>query len=95
MTTVATKRIPVDFAGERGTTYRGDVLPERTRVRSRQHPELTGVIKHWEYNRPGVLSPVPYCIGWDDSGLAHDLLGLFFVYASDDGVEPLGETDDE
>lgn len=89
MTTDTIERIPVDFAGERGTTYRGDVLPERTRVRSREHPELTGVIKHWEYNRPGVLSPVPYCIGWDDSAEACRVLGWFFVYASDDDVEPV------
>ncbi len=76
--------IPVTFAD--GT--RGAILPERTRVRSTVHPELTGVIKHWEFNRPGVLSPVPYCIGWDDSPRAAALLGWFFVYAGPDGVVP-------
>ena len=63
-------------------------LAEGTRVRHREHPELTGVIKHYEWNAPGVLSAIPYCIGWDDSALACERLGFLFVYATDDGVEP-------
>jgi hypothetical protein len=86
--TKAPGRVTVDFAGPNGTTYRGEVWPERTRIRSTIDPTLTGVIKHWEYNRPGVLSPVPYCIGWDDSARAAAVLGWFFVYASDNGIEP-------
>lgn len=65
-----------------------DILPEGTRIRSKEYPELTGIIKHYEWNKPGVLSPIPYCIGWDDSGAAHDALGWMFVYASDNSVEP-------
>ena len=57
------------------------------RVRSIQHPELTGVIKHYEYHERGWLSPIPYCIGWDDSARACAVLGWLFVYASDAGVE--------
>jgi hypothetical protein len=83
MTTDTIERIRVTFSD--GTT--GEILPEGTRIRDRKRPELTGVIKHWEYNKPGILSPVPYCIGWDDSGLAHEVLGWFFVYASDFSVE--------
>ena len=62
-------------------------LAEGDRVRSREHPELTGYIKHYEWTKPGQLSPIPYCIGWDDSALACEVLGWFFVYASDAGVE--------
>ena len=68
-----------------------DILPEGTRIRSIQHPELTGVIKHYEYNRPGLLSPIPYCIGWDDSAHAAALLGWLFVYPSPSAIEPLKE----
>ena len=86
------ERIPVVFAADHGRTEPAEVLPEGTRIRSKLVPELTGVIKHWEYNRPGVLSPIPYCIGWDDSSRAHEALGFLFVYASDDSVEPVPET---
>ena len=68
------------------------LLQEGDRVRSKKHPELTGRVKHYEYNdNPkyprGTLSPIPYCIGWDDSGEACRVLGWFFVYASDASVE--------
>ena len=63
------------------------LLPEGARVRSIRHPELTGRIKHYEWNAPGVLSPIPYCIGWDDSARACEVLGWLFVYAGPDGVE--------
>jgi hypothetical protein len=64
------------------------LLEEGARVRSRQHPELTGYVKHYEWNAPGRLSPIPYCIGWDDSARAAATLGWLFVYASDASVEP-------
>jgi hypothetical protein len=62
-------------------------LPVGARVRHRRHPELTGLIKQHELHESGAFSPIPYCIAWDDSGRAADLLGWFFVYASDDTVE--------
>lgn len=62
------------------------------RVRHRRHPELTGTVKCYEWNRPGVLSGIPYNIAWDNNGLAHDVLGMFSIYASDGGVELLDET---
>jgi hypothetical protein len=85
-------RIPVTFSD--GTI--GTILPEGTRVRHRQHPGLTGYIKHWEYNRSidrgdarNILSPIPYCIGWDDSERAYRTLGFMFVYPHPDNVLPM------
>jgi hypothetical protein len=74
---------------------KGRLLPEGTRIRSVEHPELTGVIKHYEWNRApgdkeypaGRLSGIPYCIGWDDDQAAHEKLGMLFVYATVNGVE--------
>lgn len=57
------------------------------RCRSIRHPELTGTIKHYEHHERGWLSPMPYCVGWDDSSRACALLGWLFVYASDASVE--------
>lgn len=68
-----------------------ELLPVGARIRHRRHPELTGRIKAHEYNRPGVLSPIPYCIEWDSSGRACDMLGWFFVYATDETVEVLAD----
>lgn len=59
------------------------------RIRHRRHSELTGTIKAYEWNKPGVLSAIPYNVAWDDSGRAHELLGMFWIYASDHGVELL------
>lgn len=66
-----------------------DLLPVNTRIRHVRVRELTGRIKANERNRPGVLSAIPYCIGWDDPGLAHERLGFLFVYADVDTVEQL------
>ena len=35
------------------------LLAEGTRVRSRQHPDLTGYVKHYEWNKPGNSRPSP------------------------------------
>lgn len=69
-----------------------DLLPVGTRIRHRNHG-LTGTIKAHEWNniQNRIISPIPYLIGWDDSERAADLLGWFFVYASNESVEP---TDD-
>jgi hypothetical protein len=63
------------------------LLPVGTRIRSIQHPELTGYIKAHEYADREHISPIPYLIGWDDSQRAAETLGWFFVYASNGGVE--------
>lgn len=65
------------------------LLPPGTRVRSVSHPELTGTIKGHEWTRPHEISPIPYCIGWDDSSAASKTLGMLFVYATIEGVEAI------
>ena len=57
------------------------------RVRSRRYPELTGMIRWYEWNEPGVLSAIPYNVSWDDSDRAYDVLGMFFMYATDTSIE--------
>lgn len=69
------------------------LIPPGTRVRSTVDPTLTGYVKHWEWNAPGVISGIPYCIGWDDSERAHEVLGFLFVYAIEGGVEPIPEAE--
>jgi hypothetical protein len=61
------------------------------RVRSRRHPELTGRIKCLEWNAPGILSAVPYNVAWDDPDRAYDLRGMFFIYATDGGIEAIDD----
>lgn len=61
-----------------------------TRVRSRQRPELTGLMDRWEYHESGRVSGIPYHVIWDDSTEACRLLGWLFVYASDAGIEANG-----
>lgn len=64
-----------------------EVLPVGTIVRHKKHLELTGKIVHYEYHESGKLSPLPYCVHWDDSALAAKLLGWFFVYPSKSEIE--------
>ena len=65
------------------------LLPVGTRIRSTEHPGLTGVIHRYEWARPGVISSIPYLVRWDDSSLAHRMLGWLFVYATVGAVERL------
>ena len=65
------------------------LLAEGTRIRHKRAPYLTGYIKHYEYLIGGGISAIPYCIGWDDSARAHEVLGFLFVYASDEGIESI------
>ena len=71
------------------------LLKPQDRVRHKRYPELTGRVKQYEWSdnpaHKGQLSPLPYCIDWDDSRWASELLGWFFVYASDASVERLEE----
>ena len=62
------------------------------RVRCKQHPELVGSVRGYEWNKPGVLSAIPYNIGWDNNSLAFSLRGAFAIYASDDSVEKIEDT---
>ncbi len=70
-------------------SWAAKLLPEGTRVRSAAEPSLTGVIKHYEWTNRDTISPIPYCIGWDDSHEAARLLGWLFVYSSPEGVVAL------
>jgi len=67
------------------------LLPVGTRVRSVEHPSLTGRIHQYERTPTGMLSAVPYLIRWDDPEGARRLLGWFFVYATEGSVEPEGD----
>ncbi len=69
-----------------GTTI--DVLPEGLRIRSVKHPRLAGSLAKHECHESGKISPIPYCIQWDDSAEARDVLGRLFVYAGVDQIEP-------
>ena len=66
-----------------------DVFPAETRVRSKKHPCLAGVIMHLEYHESGAISPLPYHIQWDNDVLARKLLGAFRMWACNDGVEAI------
>jgi len=63
------------------------VLPVGTRIRSKSHPELLGIIRQHEYHESGKLSPIPYCISWDDDPMAYRLLGWMFIYSGVDSIE--------
>ena len=62
------------------------LLPVRTRVRHRKHKHLVGEIIHYEWYRYGVVSPMPYCVHWEDNSLAAKLLGFMFVYPCRDDL---------
>lgn len=61
------------------------------RVRHRQHPDLTGTVKCYEWNEPGILSGIPYNILWDDGARAADTLGWLFIYATDHSLDAIEE----
>ena len=66
-----------------------EVLPVGTPVRHKRYPELIGKIVHYEYHESGKISPLPYCVHWNDSRRASELLGWFFVYPSRDEIEEM------
>ena len=66
-----------------------EVLPVGTRIRSKSHPELLGTIRGYECHESGKLSPIPYCISWDNTDRAYRLLGWMFIYSDPDSVEAI------
>jgi hypothetical protein len=66
-----------------------DVFPAETRVCSKKHPCLTGVIMHLEYHESGAISTLPYHIQWDNDILARKLLGAFRMWAGDHSIEAI------
>ena len=67
------------------------VLPVGTKIRHKKHPELIGMIYGHEYHKCGKISPMPYCVHWDDNSKASDILGWFFVYPEPTEIEPIRE----
>ena len=67
------------------------VLPVGTRIRHKKYPELKGVIYGHEYHESGKISPLPYCVHWEDNSKASDILGWFFVYPDPENIEATGE----
>ena len=67
-----------------------DVLLEGTRVRHTKHPHITGRIVRHEYHESGKISPLPYCVYWDDPD-AHKVLGSLSIYPSMSSVEEIRE----
>lgn len=63
------------------------LLTPGTRVRHRRHHELVGVVHAIERKRDGSPSGIPYNVRWDNDGRAADLLGWFYIYATDHGIE--------
>lgn len=92
---------PEQFIGTKAegpTVYAEDVvhsdgtyayLTPGTPVRHLRHPDLTGRIKCLEYSGHGKVSGIPYNVAWDDSDRASDLLGWFWIYATDSSVEAI------
>ena len=64
-----------------------EILPAGTRIRDVRRPEFTGRIKAHEWQRPGVLSLIPYNVAWDDSEAAREAFGMFWIYATPGSVE--------
>ena len=77
------KARPIDASGA------SVLLDVGQRIRSKQHPELTGRIGWYEWNKPGVLSAIPYRVEWDDEDMARQVIGGFWWWATDGGVEAL------
>jgi len=65
-----------------------DVLPEGTKVRHKEHTELTGKIMRHEYHESGKISPLPYLVYWDNPE-AWRVLGILSLYPRMDEVEPV------
>lgn len=66
-----------------------------TKVRSRSFPKLTGKIRHLEPHESGKASEIAYLIDWDDSELAAELLGSYFIYATSSTIEAIENQKEE
>lgn len=67
-------------------------LTEGTRVRHRRHPELVGTVHGLERKRDGSVSAIPYSVAWDNDGRACDVLGWFYHWGTDHGLEVIDES---
>ena len=64
-----------------------EVLPVGTTVRHKKYPELVGKIVRYEYHESGKLSPLPYCVHWEEGLKAGTLLGWFSIYPNHNEIE--------
>ncbi len=74
----------------KGTTSDGvvfEVLSIGTRVKHKKFPQLTGRIVGHEYHSPGKYSALPYTVEWDNSDLAHELLGILPLWPNLESLE--------
>ena len=65
-----------------------EVIPVGSKVRHKEHPELIGKIYNHEYCE-GKYSALPYTVDWDNSVLAHDLLGMLPCWPRLENIEPI------
>lgn len=65
-----------------------EVLPMGCKVRHKEHTELTGTIRTHEYCK-GKYSALPYTVEWDNSDLAHSLLGILPLWPRLESIEPV------
>lgn len=66
-----------------------ELLPVGTRVCHTKNRRLTGTIVAWEYHESGSVSPLPYKVYWDDSQLAHKVIGFMSIYPMRSEVQPI------
>ena len=57
-----------------------ELLERGTRIRSVEHPGITGRIRCIEMCRPGVPSALPYNVEWDNHRAARDVMGILCMY---------------
>lgn len=75
---IASDKGPIDFIA----------IPVGARVRNVSFPDMLGTVRGYEWNKPGVLSAIPYRVDWDDPR-AWDRLGLGAIYAGEESIEVL------
>ncbi len=63
-----------------------EVLPRGCKVRHKNHPKLTGVIRAHEFCE-GKYSALPYTVEWDNSTLSHELLGWLPLWPRLENIE--------
>ncbi len=64
------------------------VFQRGTRVRHKSSG-LTGRIRQLEWNKPGVLSAIPYAVDWDNDLMARERHGILRMYQLHDSLEEI------
>ncbi|KKN57560.1 hypothetical protein LCGC14_0561060 [marine sediment metagenome] len=63
-----------------------EVIPRGSKVRHKEHPELTGTIRTHEYCK-GKYSALPYTVKWDNDRKSHELLGMLPLWPRLESIE--------